>query len=103
MVVSAMGRCQFRLRWPFFRVVGNSSASFGEIQNENSPRITAVRYRNNGNNKTNVEYRELKVGFWSGRIFTGGNLDYHCNLEFNTSPGEVRPRNKDTRIWKRIK
>ena len=82
----------------FFRVLGEGSSGFGETQNENSPRLTQATYQIGSAQTTSMS---IPSGAWSQCLKTGGNIrDIDC-LQFYVSGGEVRPRNKAIRIWKR--
>lgn len=86
----------------FFRVLGGEAAPFGEIQNENSPRLSQIesihQFWEVGNG-----VGDIPVGSWSKKFFTGvgGNPKDDFTLKFLVSGGEVRPRNMAVRIWKR--
>ncbi len=86
----------------FFRVLGENSAPFGETQNDSSPRLIEVRsygvYPPNYNHIVDI----VADGNWSENLFSGsftGGYSYANN--FKVSSGEVRPRNKAVRVWKR--
>ena len=82
----------------FFRVVGGGSLGFGETQDENSPRLTQAGYLVGRAQTTSMN---IPPGEWSPCLKTGGHKrDADC-LSFYVSGGEVRPRNKAIRIWKR--
>jgi hypothetical protein len=91
----------------FFRVLGGGSATFEQIQEENSPRVSKVQ------NSNLVELNQVKedsslslpTGVWSNKIWTGQAPGHGSNifLRFSVSDGEVRPRNRAMRIWKRSK
>ncbi len=86
----------------FFRILGGGSGQFNAIQEENSPRLTEVRTLFHGYNN------EVHIGVqanndWSADVHTGnayGNAPIF--LGFKLSSGEVRPRNKAIKVWKRI-
>ncbi len=89
----------------FFRAEGRGSATYGQIQEENSPRITDVNYMSsNFSNPVKL----LDPG-WSSTVYTGDHVkdpdtrDVQYGLRFMVTSGEVRPRNQAMRIWKRIK
>jgi hypothetical protein len=92
----------------FFRVEGGGSAAFGETQNETSPRLIAVEH--NSENICDQQYKNLinidEHGEWSEwfnlSVFSYPYTYRDC-MRFKASSGEVRPRNKAIRIWKRIK
>ena len=94
----------------FFRVVGGETAPFGEIQMENTTRIDKF----NTVEDSDPVWREHD-GFgkatipWSGPslwVQMGGL--YHANpwhvkyVNFESSGGEVRPKNMAIKKWKRI-
>ncbi len=83
----------------FFRAEGVDSAPFGEKQNENCPRFTAVssQYGYDSFDQRN----ELVAGEKSKKIYTGGDTGTQISLIFEMSGGEVRPRNMAIRVWKR--
>ncbi len=88
----------------FFRAEGKGSATYGQIQEENSPRITDLDYQSsNFSNPAKLNPR------WSSTVYTGDHVtnsslsDTQYGLRFMVSSGEVRPRNQAIRIWKRIK
>lgn len=91
----------------FFRVLGGTSAAFGETQNENSPRLSEIRNlaNNNGQHHVNVSANgEWTSPLWTGSdsyCITGTNTCY-WSTSFRQSAGEVRPRNQAVPIWKRI-
>ena len=87
----------------FFRVLGGNSAQFGVTQEENSPRLTDVEW---GSYKTDCHtgmgVKPVPPGTWSQWI--GSGVLHSCKADghrFYASGGEVRPRNKAIRIWKR--
>jgi len=84
----------------FFRAEGNGSLPFGQVQEENEPRLTSV---NRGTNTYNGLIT-LPVGAWSAFIESGqaGALGSTLSHQFFTSGGEIRPRNTAVRIWQRI-
>jgi hypothetical protein len=87
----------------FFRVTGGEAASFGEVQEDNAPRLINVYSRTctsscgafeNGG----VQFKmPIPIGKRSG-VTSSTPLG---DLEFEMSDGEVRPRNMAIRIWKR--
>ncbi len=85
----------------FFRVDGGGSATFGQTQEENSPRLIRVRTLNPPPSYINdiqvyangTETQAIPTGF------AGSNPLY--SLAFTVSGGEVRPRNMAFRVWKR--
>jgi hypothetical protein len=89
----------------FFRVLGGNSSSFNVVQEENSPRLTAVNFEEN-TNKIFGYINVIANGELSDCVFTGWSssyTDYKYNtLRFRVSSEEVRPRNQAIRIWKRV-
>jgi hypothetical protein len=84
----------------FFRAVGGNASSFGQIQEESSPRLTQLQvvYGQSG------QYFNADVtpGIWSNKVRTGGpgNGDNeHHALKVFVLNEEVRPRNSAIRIW----
>lgn len=86
----------------FFRAGGGGSAAFGEIQSENSPRLTNIQSKEGIDG---VHWRTINIlpGVWSERIYSGSWIGSSGSLMFFVTTGEVRPRNKAIRIWKRTK
>jgi len=92
----------------FFRAEGGGSAAFEQIQNENSPRLTAVTATSHANSNVADFVEDTRIviaaGETSKKVHSG---DHHTwpamSLSFEVSGGEVRPRNKAMRIWKRTK
>jgi len=85
----------------FFRSVGGTSAQFGETQEEDFKSFSV--YYCNGCGATNYNVDVPKNGQWSDKFLsghsTGGATDY---MTFRYTSGEIRPRNKAVRIWKRV-
>jgi hypothetical protein len=87
----------------FFRVTGGGAATFGQVQEENSPQLTNVEspVRCNGAG----ESTKVASNSWSDYVITG-NTEGPCGkdrgMRFHISGGEVRPRNMAIRVWKRI-
>ena len=94
----------------FFRAEGGNSIAFDNDieQGENSPRLTEVKHDVDVKNSNHVQ---IKPGTWSKDLFTGKQdglvlvkphdpLTY--TMKFMVSGGEVRPRNRAIRIWKRV-
>lgn len=83
----------------FFRVVGNGSASFGDVQEDNSPRLVRIK---------RVEassYLDVAInadGRPSSPVDADDSTWSDRALQFTVSAGEVRPRNKAIKIWKRV-
>jgi hypothetical protein len=88
----------------FFRAEGGNAAKFGEIQTENSPRITNIKVENCPSDRIRASAGTIDIvyGKWSKDIFTGTGGDTEVCLSFLSSTSEVQPRNKAIRIWKRI-
>jgi hypothetical protein len=87
----------------FFRVEGNKSGAFGQVQEENSPHLLSIhRSDNQGCAQDITNYATSKGKFTDEICLTpsGGSGAYRA-LSFNISDGEVRPRNMAIRIWKR--
>lgn len=95
----------------FFRAEGGNSSVFGEVQDENCPRLVNAMYNQrhgDGDLDGYVWNIDLKTdNKQSGAIRTGvylaGNYNSETGLSFRVSSGEVRPRNMAVRIWKRVK
>ena len=95
----------------FFRVLGNGSAPFYQIQNENYPKLSAISSyvkQKVLNKESNDTFRPTDR--WSKEVFTGyeptgdSKDDFNQNfLSFKVSSGEVRPRNTAVLIWQRTK
>jgi len=98
----------------FFRAEGAGSASFGIVQQENSPRLVAITSDSYNKEKTWTKYRSdytsVEVnsnGDWSRYLLTGGEANFNGKsptiyTSVKVSSGEVRPRNMAIRVWKRI-
>jgi hypothetical protein len=84
----------------FFRAEGGGSAAFGLTQEDNSPRLTSIATQD-GFDVPIWKSVNTVPGQWSPRIETAGNSGTLRSLKFFLSSGEVRPRNKAVRIWKR--
>ena len=96
----------------FFRVVGGESASFGNIQQENIPRINRFvsfwrNYHSDEVYKNQVpgdQSIDIPMSGSSKWIATGGsasNSDYKYS-HFESTGGEVRPKNMAIKVWRRI-
>jgi hypothetical protein len=91
----------------FFRVEGGGSAAFGLPQEENSPRLTYVHRQDGARSNADLLPMKLYPGQWSPFFMTAtgvrGSIETgrYTYLRFKISDGEVRPRNKAIRIWKR--
>jgi len=85
----------------FFRVTGGESASFGQVQEDNAPRLVEVdsNYFSMGMKQSSP--LKTPKGGWSDWIYSGGQDGSSRHLRFQISDGEVRPRNMAIRIWKR--
>ena len=96
----------------FFRVVGGEAASFGQVQEDNAPRLDEFNsnfdYIINKQGQTSLFNQTIPKGGWSGWSYTGyskfgDDWKYYSSMmsRFHVSGGEVRPRNMAIRIWKR--
>ena len=91
----------------FFRAGGGGGAAdFGVEQGENAPRVTEVRTQSYSSLQPNWSSSTFNVGKWSSGVgvFSSGNNDnspYYIH-QFHQSGGEIRPRNKAMRLWKRV-
>lgn len=88
----------------FFRAGGGGAASFGEIQEADSPRLTRMAV---GEHNSSVSYISMDVeanGEFSKVLSTRGNPDYFMGwgMQVIVSNAEVRPRNMAVKIWKRV-
>jgi hypothetical protein len=82
----------------FFRAYGGGSASFGQVQEENSPRLVAMKMEQGSwYNEINVEANNQ----YSPRIHSNAYGDEWA-MRVKVSSGEVRPRNTAIKIWQRI-
>ncbi len=95
----------------FFRVTGGEAASFGQVQQDNAPRLVEF----NSNFAANVNYssqisqwnQTIPKGEWSDWSFTGranginSSFVWDVMSRFHVSGGEVRPLNMAIRVWKR--
>jgi len=92
----------------FFRVLSqNKSAQFGEVQGDDSPRLTSIHIDQRtmfDRHVENVNLLSITPGTWSEKILTGSEYsrDNDRLLKFFVSNDEVRPRNMAIRIWKRV-
>ena len=90
----------------FFRAEGGGSAPFGVLQSENAPNryIDAIGNRYKGHGERWGDYI-LPSNDWSPYFLTGYDFGVLIAMRFHVSEkgGEVRPRNKAVRIWKRMK
>jgi len=87
----------------FFRAEGGGSLAFGQIQDENSPRLTSINGLQRQFDIGLPGQLNIQPGVLSQSIYTGGQdpAGNEVSLKFLVSPGEVRPRNQAIRIWKR--
>ena len=89
----------------FFRVTGGKAAVFGQVQEENAPRIIEVNTLYEGSianrNQHSYENNTISKGEWSGWVYTGSSSGTSRYTRFYMTGGEVRPRNMAIRIWKR--
>jgi len=86
----------------FFRVAGGNASSFGQIQEENSPRLIHVsRHLPIHQARSEIEVNVFSNGEPSVIIDAERSVDRDIGLQFTVSDGEVRPRNMAIRIWKR--
>lgn len=93
----------------FFRAEGGNSSSFGEIQEENSPRLVHAAYNHHNDDEGTYSWNvDIKADnkptdvVLTG-VYVAGRYDSETGLSFRVSSGEVRPRNMAIRIWKRVK
>jgi hypothetical protein len=98
----------------FFRVTGGEAASFGQVQEDNAPRLEEVNtvwnnedswkyisrkgQRVKGQTHGNITIPKTGLSNW---IMSGGWDGTPKYVSFSLSGGEVRPRNMAIRIWKR--
>lgn len=82
----------------FFRVERESSAPFGSIQEENSPRLTHVK-KIFGSTVSEIDV--VADGNPSKMIDVEQTQNSDIGFQFTVSGGEVRPRNMAIRVWKR--
>lgn len=95
----------------FFRVTGDQTSPFGQIQSDASPRLVQVQHEfDHYGDKGHVERFHIDLapnGEWSELVSLGrspnkvDNNDCSEFLKFKISKNEVRPRNMAIRIWKR--
>ena len=89
----------------FFRAQGTKTAPFGQVQDENAPRLSKVNITRtipwwSGNSNTQDI---VTPGEWSKLLYTG-SIDgaRHQHINFYVSNEEVKPKNTAVKIWKRI-
>lgn len=88
----------------FFRVIGNQTGSWEEIQEENSPMVRMVAMEQSDDNTPLLKSIEIPKQGWSDAIYVSSTglstplrRDY---MKFFTSQsGEVRPRNVAVKVW----
>jgi len=85
----------------FFRVLGNSSDTFGVVQEENVPHITTIESQKNGASQIYL-ITTIKSNDWSNWVYSGSGDGNDYFLRFKSSGGEVRPRNQAVKVWKRV-
>ncbi len=91
----------------FFRVLGDKTASFGNVQEENVNKITNIisRYGSYGNVPSwGPSYMDVTCpeSGWSEWIWFGNSEGGRSIFnQFYYSGGEVRPRNMAIKVWKR--
>lgn len=85
----------------FFRVLGGEAAAFGKPQEDNAPHLSQVIHQVA---PCAGETVTLAKGVLSGTVFTTSNFAAgalkNCQ-KFLLSPGEVRPKNMATKVWRR--
>ncbi len=86
----------------FFRAEGGEAASFGQVQKDNAPRVTEIRYKwwNSWSNPLpgwNSSISQMNIGEENAVKKGYGIFEMYLTM----SSGEVRPRNMAIRIWKR--
>lgn len=91
----------------FFRAEGGNSSLFGNIQEENSPRMITVQIDSvaSGSLESKIDLQadnQMSKAIRTA-IYTAGDFRGQLGLRFRVSSGEVRPRNMAIRIWKRVK
>jgi hypothetical protein len=88
----------------FFRAEGGESASFGQVQQDNTRRLEAVETQwFSGHSSQGDGYGNgtLPIGTWSKWMVTGNRGGESMDTRFYISDSEVRPRNMAIRVWKR--
>ncbi len=88
----------------FFRVTGGEAEAFGQVQEDNSPRLTNVSQAYGGCGLSFGLYYDTHEKWHIGDVCTGGNdpKSKQASLRFYGKGGEVRPRNMAIRVWKRV-
>lgn len=90
----------------FFRVEGGSAGTFGQVQEQEAPRLTKVHMDQDSEHcdlySTSVEVPKNGQSKWvrsEAKLYKG---DHVCQLvQFESSGLEVRPRNMAMKVWKR--
>jgi hypothetical protein len=82
----------------FFRVTGGEAASFGQVQEDNAPRLVKIDAISEiaGHTSSYSDNQSLSKGSWSDIVWTGDVAsDWKASrrIRFLVSDGEVRPRN----------
>ena len=88
----------------FFRTIGGESEPFGQIQNENAPKLDHVNITVDINSDKKFNINDVYISKeWSDWFYTG---DWYYSrskrIRFHTSDGEVRPKNMAMKIWQRL-
>lgn len=93
----------------FFRANGGDSAKFGQLQDDNSPRIIGISSKTGQAEHivTDRNHMVLEKGGFSEYFYTGDAVYCDCRhdqqlLKFRVSGGEVRPKNMAIKLWQRI-
>ena len=89
----------------FFRVAGGQASAFGQVQDDNAPRITSLDHAPNVSPDQEANSQSLSIGSCTKWTYTGSwkeDAKSHIYMKFCTSGGEVRPRNMATKVWRRI-
>jgi predicted nucleic acid-binding Zn-ribbon protein len=88
----------------FFRVLGGEAASFGQVQEDNAPRLHRV-YRRIISRNCSYNVLLPKDGksksIYTGHACNGDAYNQSSHINFEMLGGEVRPRNMAIRVWKR--
>ncbi|CAK9254333.1 unnamed protein product [Sphagnum jensenii] len=94
----------------FFRVTGEEAAPFGQVQEDNAPRLGEVNTvwtyeaawnkvsKHRAKLDSNTTIPKIGLSEW---IRSGDSTGISRYMSFKLSDGEVRPRNMAIRIWKR--
>lgn len=108
----------------FFRVLGGNSEPFGVLQNDHSPRIDSVVYKDckesdpndskscdRSRPKNEVLMKNMESDGWTMGVttanfyssdYSGKGQSWTGSVRFHTSQGEVRPVNMAVKVWQRI-